>query len=375
MKLLKIGSTSSGIDERGDQHDRAEDPAGDRRPAAREATRAADQDEEHEGGGHDPDCLALDHVDQPLARRLRREPVVPQVPHAASNPNGRVTTRPISASTATPRTTRTHHGPRQPFHDPATGAREAQPARHRQRDGEGAPAPHPGPARELLGSRDLRPAVKTALAATGGGVPPGTGSQGTSTTARTTKATPADNGDHDAGPGVGPAHAAKSCSRSRHSSVNSRSLSPYVACSAAPTVGAVVHVAVEAHQPGLPAEVGQQPAGQPRGLVRRAEVRRRGVELGRAGQLCWRPVAAYPPDDLPGGHRDRQVHVAQRDVVGEALQQPQRHRAGGGVGGDVHGLVAHHHLRSARLEAAEDLRVDEDVHRRVRGERTRPWWT
>ena len=88
------------------------------------------------------------------------------------------------------------------------------------------------------------------------------------------------------------------------------------------------------------------------------------------GSCAGGPVAAYPPDDLPCGHRARQVHVAQRDVVREALQEPQRHRAGGGIGGDVHGLVTHHHLGSARPEAAEDLRVDEDVHRRVRGEGT-----
>ena len=87
------------------------------------------------------------------------------------------------------------------------------------------------------------------------------------------------------------------------------------------------------------------------------------------GSCAGGPSRTYLPDDLAGGHGDGQVDVAQGDVVGEALQQPQRHGADRRVRGDVHRLVAHHHLRSAGLEVAEHLRVDEDVDRRVGRER------
>ena len=83
------------------------------------------------------------------------------------------------------------------------------------------------------------------------------------------------------------------------------------------------------------------------------------------GSAWGRPVAPDLPDHLAGGRRQRQVDVAQRDVVREALEQPQRHRAAGRVGRHVHSLVAHHDLGTCGPQPAEDLRVDEDVDRRA----------
>ncbi len=80
------------------------------------------------------------------------------------------------------------------------------------------------------------------------------------------------------------------------------------------------------------------------------------------------PSFADPAQDLARREVDRDARAVEGDEVGEALEQPGRHRGEGGVRGDVGGLVAHHHLRAAILEPAEDVRVHEHPHRSTRGE-------
>ena len=128
------------------------------------------------------------------------------------------------------------------------------------------------------------------------------------------------------------------------------------------TVGDVV---VEVDQGLLSPALGQQHAGQPGTLVRRPEVRRAGRELVGSGQVVRHAVPAYLPDDLPGRGAQRQVDVAEGDVVGEPLEEPGGDVAPGGVGGDVDRLVAEDHLLTGGLEPVEHLGVDEHVHGRV----------
>ena len=103
-------------------------------------------------------------------------------------------------------------------------------------------------------------------------------------------------------------------------------------------------VGVEIDQGLLSPPLGQQHAGQPGTLVRRPEVRRAGRELVWSGQVVRHAVPAYLADDLPGRGAQRQVDVAEGDVVGEPLEEPGGDLAPGGVGGDVNGLVAEDHL-------------------------------
>ena len=90
------------------------------------------------------------------------------------------------------------------------------------------------------------------------------------------------------------------------------------------------------------------------------------VELVRPRQAAGRAGAAHVGEDLAGGHRDGQVAAGQRDVVGEPLEQPQRHRGDRRPHRDVGGLVAHHDLGAVVSESLEHPGVDQDVRRRVR---------
>ena len=260
----------------------------------------------------------------------------------------------------------------QPLDQPAAGRGEAQPAGDGHRDGERAPAPDPCPLRELLRRRDLFRREHV----TGGGRvghPARHRVPGDEDDRQHQQGHATHEGDRDPDARVRPArpvaHPARSSSRACHRDVSSRSPKPNSDAQRGVHLGAGIHGAIEVHQTSLTADVGQEPAGQPGRLVRRPQVCGRGVELGLPGQLRRRAVGTDLPDDLPSGHGDGQVDVAQGDVVGEALQQPQRHGADRRVRGHVHRLVAHHHLRSAGFEVAEHVRVDEDVDRPVGRER------
>ena len=81
---------------------------------------------------------------------------------------------------------------------------------------------------------------------------------------------------------------------------------------------------VDRDQPPLPQPLGDDPTGQPGLLVAGLEVARPGVEVRGRRQCLGHAVAPRPPR-WPGPSVDavRQARVAQRDVVGEALEQPR----------------------------------------------------
>ena len=57
--------------------------------------------------------------------------------------------------------------------------------------------------------------------------------------------------------------------------------------------------------------------------------------------------------------------MAQRNIVGEPLRQPGRHRGERRLHRDMGALVAEHHLRAPGTEVVEDVGVEEHVHRRA----------
>ena len=155
----------------------------------------------------------------------------------SSTANGRVTSRPMTSTSATASTTRTHHQPgsratsrRPQLVKPSRQATTSETTSELQLQARAQ--------RAYSSARAICSGVKTELGSTGDGVPPGTGCHGTSTMARTTNATPPISVTASATRRSGcsrPPSRAKSDRRSRHSAVNAGTVSPKDARSAAGT--------------------------------------------------------------------------------------------------------------------------------------------